>query len=204
MGCLTLDAKCLIFLPFLDYFPNSFWYMVKWAGSGICLCEMLGLKIEVGDTLGFRIRMGRKKGGLLVEIVKHQGKIISLGLRKLTTKYALCLHVQHIYMKITIQWDLVRCASSFWAGLSPPKNNRVPDGQENQLNINKQFPHLDIDLSTFYSCGCVLIASFGSQSSWTGCGTSYISSPALLVVVVVFQHPRQTRSVTPLVCFPWF
>ena len=62
---------------------------------------MLGLKIEVSDTLGFRIRMGRKKGGLLVEIIKHQGKIISLGLRKLTTKYALCLHVEHIHMKIT-------------------------------------------------------------------------------------------------------
>ena len=57
---------------------------------------MLGLRIKVSDTFGFRIRMGRKKGGLLVEIVKHQGKIISLGLRKLTTKYALCLHVQHI------------------------------------------------------------------------------------------------------------
>ena len=93
--------------------------LVKRAGSGVCLCEMLGLRIKVSDTFGFRIRMGRKKGGLLVEIVKHQGKIISLGLRKLTTKYALCLHVQHIYMKITIQWDLVRCASSFWAGLSP-------------------------------------------------------------------------------------
>ena len=64
---------------------------------------MLGLKIEVSDTLGFRIRMGRKKGGLLVEMIKHQGKIISLGLRKLTTKYALCLHVEHIHMKITKQ-----------------------------------------------------------------------------------------------------
>ena len=64
---------------------------------------MMGLKIEVSDTLGFRIRMGRKKGELLVEIIKHQGKIISLGLRKLTTKYALCLHVQHKYMKITKQ-----------------------------------------------------------------------------------------------------
>ena len=61
---------------------------------------MLGLKIEVSDTFGFIIRMGRKKGGLLVEIVKHQGKIISLGLRKLTTKYALCLHVEHIHMTI--------------------------------------------------------------------------------------------------------
>ena len=73
---------------------------------------MLGLRIKVSDTFGFRIRMGRKKGGLLVEIIKHQGKIISLGLRKLTTKYALCLHVEHIYMKITkeeifneISWD---------------------------------------------------------------------------------------------------
>ena len=64
---------------------------------------MLGLRIKVSDTFGFIIRMGRKKGGLLVEIIKHQGKIISLGLRKLTTKYALCLHVQHIYMKITKQ-----------------------------------------------------------------------------------------------------
>ena len=36
---------------------------------------MLGLKIEVGDTLGFRIRMGRKKGGLLVEMIKHQGNM---------------------------------------------------------------------------------------------------------------------------------
>ena len=78
MGCLTLDAKCLIFLPFLDYFPNSFSYiyiLVKRAGSGICLCETLGLKIEVSDTLGFRIRMGRKKGGLLVEMIKHQGNM---------------------------------------------------------------------------------------------------------------------------------
>ena len=57
----------------------------------------------MSDTFGFIIRMRRKKGGLLVEIIKHQGKIISLGLRKLTTKYALCLHVQHIYMKITKQ-----------------------------------------------------------------------------------------------------
>ena len=64
---------------------------------------MLGLRIKVSDTFGFRIRMGRKKGGLLVEIIKHQGKIISLGLRKLTTKYALCLHVEHIHMKITKQ-----------------------------------------------------------------------------------------------------
>ena len=52
--------------------------------------------MKVSDTFGFRIRKGRKKGGLLVEIVKHQGKIISLGLRKLTTKYALCLHVEQI------------------------------------------------------------------------------------------------------------
>ena len=57
---------------------------------------MLGLKIEVSDTFGFIIRMRRKKGGLSVEIIEHQGKIISLGLRKLTTKYALCLHVEHI------------------------------------------------------------------------------------------------------------
>ena len=62
---------------------------------------MLVLWIKVSDTFGFRIRKGRKKGGLFVEIVKHQGKIISLGLRKLTTKYALCLHVEHIHMKIT-------------------------------------------------------------------------------------------------------
>ena len=45
--------------------------------------------------------MRRKKGRLSVEIIEHQGKIISLGLRKLTTKYALCLHVEHIHMKIT-------------------------------------------------------------------------------------------------------
>ena len=64
---------------------------------------MLGLKIEVSDTFGFIIRKGGAKGGLLVEIIKHQGKIISLGLRKLTTKYALCLHVRHEYMKITKQ-----------------------------------------------------------------------------------------------------
>ena len=64
---------------------------------------MLGLRIKVSDTFGFRIRMGRKKGGLLVEIIKHQGKIISLGLLKLTTKYALCLHVENIYKKITKQ-----------------------------------------------------------------------------------------------------
>ena len=75
---------------------------------------MLGLRIKVSDTFGFRIRKGRKKGGLFVEIVKHQGKIISLGLRKLTTKYALCLHVEHIHMKITkkalfigISWDVL-------------------------------------------------------------------------------------------------
>ena len=49
--------------------------LVKRAGSGVCLCEMLGLKIEVSDTLGFRIRMGRKKGGLLVEMIKHQGNM---------------------------------------------------------------------------------------------------------------------------------
>ena len=36
---------------------------------------MLGLKIEVSDTLGFRIRMGRKIGGLLVEMIKHQGNM---------------------------------------------------------------------------------------------------------------------------------
>ena len=36
---------------------------------------MLGLKIEVGDTLGFRIRMGRKIGGLLVQMIKHQGNM---------------------------------------------------------------------------------------------------------------------------------
>ena len=77
--------------------------LVKIAGSGVFLCEMLGLRIKVCDTFGFKIRMGRKKGGLLVEIIKHQGKIISLGLRKLTTKYALCLHVHHIYMEITEQ-----------------------------------------------------------------------------------------------------
>ena len=49
--------------------------LVKRAGSGICLCEMLGLKIEVGDTLGFRIRMGREKGGLLVAMIKQQGNM---------------------------------------------------------------------------------------------------------------------------------
>ena len=60
-----------------------------------CHCEMLGLD-TLSDTFVFRIRMRRKKGGLLVEITQHQGKIISLGLRKLTTKYAHCLHVEHI------------------------------------------------------------------------------------------------------------
>ena len=45
------------------------------AGTGICICEMLGLKIEVGDTLGFRIRMGREKGGLLVAMIKQQGNM---------------------------------------------------------------------------------------------------------------------------------
>ena len=75
--------------------------LVKRAGAGVCLCEMLGLRIKVSDIFGFRIRMGRKKGGLLVGIIKHQGKIISLGLRKLTTKYALCLHVEHIHMTVT-------------------------------------------------------------------------------------------------------
>ena len=36
---------------------------------------MLGLKIEVGDTLGFRIRMGREKGGLLVAMIRQQGNM---------------------------------------------------------------------------------------------------------------------------------
>ena len=36
---------------------------------------MLGLRIKVSDTFGFRIRMGRKKGGLLVEMIKHQGNM---------------------------------------------------------------------------------------------------------------------------------
>ena len=49
--------------------------LVKRAGSGICFYEMLGLKIEVGDTLGFRIRMGREKGGLLVAMIKQQGNM---------------------------------------------------------------------------------------------------------------------------------
>ena len=81
---------------------------MKRAGLSVCLslslatchCEMLGLD-TLSDTFVFRIRMRRKKGGLLVEITQHQGKIISLGLRKLTTKYALCLHVEHIHMTIT-------------------------------------------------------------------------------------------------------
>ena len=115
------QCKMPSFFSFFELLPKLFlvWraqlipILVKRARSGVCLCEMLGLRIKVSDTFGFRIRMRRKKGGLLVEIIKHQGKIISLGLRKLTTKYALCLHVQHIYMKITkqsqfneISWDV--------------------------------------------------------------------------------------------------
>ena len=64
----------------------------------VCHIEMLGPRIQVRDTCGFRVGKRGKDSG-----TKHQGKIISLGLRKLTTKYALCLHVEHIHMKITKQ-----------------------------------------------------------------------------------------------------
>ena len=62
---------------FFGLLPKLFliYILVKRAGSGICLCEMLGLKIEVSDTLGFRIRMGREKGGLLVAMIKQQGNM---------------------------------------------------------------------------------------------------------------------------------
>ena len=70
-------CKMPYIFAFFGLLPKLFliYILVKRAGSGICLCEMLGLKIEVSDTLGFRIRMGRKKGGLLVEMIKHQGNM---------------------------------------------------------------------------------------------------------------------------------
>ena len=61
---------------------------------------MLGLRIQVRDTFGFRIGMWGKENGILVEITKHQGKIISLKLQKFTRKYALCLHVTHVEQEI--------------------------------------------------------------------------------------------------------
>ena len=56
----------------------------------VCHIEMLGLRIQVRDTFGFRIGMWGKENGLLVEITKHQGKIISLKLQKFTgnTRFA--------------------------------------------------------------------------------------------------------------------
>ena len=50
----------------------------------VCHFEMLGLRIQVRDTFGFRIGMWGKENGLLVEITKHQGKMISLKLQKFT------------------------------------------------------------------------------------------------------------------------
>ena len=61
----------------------------------VCHIEMLGLKIQVCDTCGFRVGMRGKDSG-----TKHQGKIISLKLQKFTRKYALCLHVTHVEQEI--------------------------------------------------------------------------------------------------------
>ena len=61
----------------------------------VCHFEMLGLRIQVRDTCGFRVGMRGKDSG-----TKHQGKIISLKLQKFTRKYALCLHVTHVEQEI--------------------------------------------------------------------------------------------------------
>ena len=57
----------------------------------VCHIEMLGPRIQVRDTCGFRVGKRGKDSG-----TKHQGKIISLKLQKFTRKYALCLHVTHV------------------------------------------------------------------------------------------------------------
>ena len=61
----------------------------------VCHIEMLGPRIQVRDTCGFRVGMRGKDSG-----TKHQGKIISLKLQKFTRKYALCLHVTHVEQEI--------------------------------------------------------------------------------------------------------
>ena len=61
----------------------------------VCHFEMLGLRIQVRDTCGFRVGKRGKDSG-----TKHQGKIISLKLQKFTRKYALCLHVTLVEQEI--------------------------------------------------------------------------------------------------------
>ena len=82
---------------------------------------MLVLGIQVRDTFGFRIGMWGKENGLLVEITKHQGKMISLKLQKFTgnTRFAFIRHELKMNITCKNKW-----ASLHWALFPPPRNNK--------------------------------------------------------------------------------